>query len=64
MKTFLKDYVELCKEAGRFCKKHWKGAILFNVAVIGAEFAWFKYNSKMLKNLTASSGNKKEEAQQ
>lgn len=41
MKTFLKDYVELCKEAGRFYKKHWKGAILFNAAIIGAEFAWF-----------------------
>lgn len=62
MKQFWKDYGELCKETGRFYKKHWKGVILLNAVVFGAEVAWFKYNSKKMENLIASS-DKKEEAQ-
>lgn len=62
MKQFWKDYGELCKETGRFYKKHWKGAILLNAVIVGAEVAWFKYNSKKMENLIASS-DKKEEAQ-
>ena len=43
MKEFVKDYVELCKDSGRFYKKHWKGVILLNAVVIGAELAWYMY---------------------
>lgn len=62
MKQFWKDYGELCKETGRFYKKHWKGVILLDAVIVGAELAWFKYNSKKMENLIASS-DKKEEAQ-
>ena len=62
MKQFWKDYGELCKETGRFYKKHWKGVILLDAVVVGAEVAWFKYNSKKMENLIANS-DKKEEAQ-
>lgn len=30
MKEFFKDYGELCKETGRFYKKHWFGTIVLN----------------------------------
>lgn len=60
MKQFQKDYGELCKETGLFYKKHWKGVILLNAVIFGAEVAWFKYNSKKMENLIASSDNKEE----
>lgn len=41
MKKFMKDYAELCKDTGRFYKKHWFGLIVMNTAVIGAELAYF-----------------------
>lgn len=41
MRTFVKDYVDLCKESGKFYKKHWKGTVLLNAAIIVGEFAWF-----------------------
>lgn len=47
MKQFWKDYGELCKEAGRFYKKHWKGCVLLNAAIIGAEFMWSKYKKSI-----------------
>lgn len=40
MKEFMKDYVDLCKVTGRFYKKHWKGVVVMNVVVLGAEFAY------------------------
>lgn len=40
MKEFVKDYVDLSKATGRFYKKHWKGLVVMNVVVLGAEFAW------------------------
>lgn len=43
MKEFWKDYGELCKESGRFCKKHWKGCIVLNAVIIGAELAYYQY---------------------
>lgn len=46
MRDFVKDYVELCKEGGKFYKKHWKGVALLNVAIIGAEFVWYKSKIK------------------
>lgn len=46
MREFVKDYVDLCKDSGRFYKKHWKGVILLNAVIIGAEYAWYKYSTK------------------
>lgn len=46
MKQFWKDYGELCKETGRFYKKHWKGVIVLNAVIFGAEVAYFKYQNK------------------
>lgn len=62
MKQFWKDYGKLCKETGRFYKKHWKGCVLLNAVIIGAEVAWFKHQSKQFENLIGKS-NKEEEAQ-
>ena len=50
MKEFVKDYIDLCKESGRFYKKHWKGVILLNAAIIGAEYAWYKYKTDQFIN--------------
>ena len=59
MKTFMKDYAQLCKDTGKFYKKHWKGAILLNAAIVGAEMAWF--NRRRIKNSIESKFNKNEE---
>ena len=40
MKTFVKDYLDLCKESGRFCKKHWLGLIIMYLVIFGAELGW------------------------
>ena len=40
MKDFVKDYVDLCVESGKFYKKHWKGVVLLNTVIISGEFAW------------------------
>lgn len=63
MKDFWKDYRELCKESGRFYKKHWKGCLVLNAAIIGAEFGWFKYKTKQFNNLIRVYPNKEKEAQ-
>ena len=36
MKSFFKDYWELCKESNKQIKKHWKGYLVlcFNVSLI------------------------------
>lgn len=62
MKQFWKDYVELCKETGRFYKKHWKGCIVLNAAIIGAELAWYKYKTKQFE-VYLNSSTEEEEAQ-
>lgn len=41
MKKFFKDYAELCKETGRFYKKHWLGTIVMNLVGSAVVFAWF-----------------------
>ena len=61
MKEFVKDYIDLCKESGRFYKKHWKGAILLNAAIIGAEFAWYKHSAKKLDVCSKDMDSEKEE---
>lgn len=51
MKEFVKDYVELCKDSGKFYKKHWKGLIVLNALIIGGELAWYKYKTKQFDTL-------------
>lgn len=34
MKKFFKDYWELCKQSGRFCKNHWLGLIIWYVVIL------------------------------
>ena len=63
MKGFWKDYWELYKESGRFYKKHWKGCLVLNAAIIGAELAWLKYKTKQFNNLIKIIPNKEEGAQ-
>lgn len=48
MKQFWKDYGELCKESCRFYKKHWKGVVVLNAVLIGAELAYFNYKANQL----------------
>ena len=45
MKEYWKDYAELCKETGRFYKKHWLGVIVMNVVGSAAVLAWFNRES-------------------
>lgn len=42
MKEFWKDYGNLCKDSFGFCKKHWKGVVLLNAAIIGAELVYYQ----------------------
>lgn len=51
MKEFWKDYGELCKETGRFYKKHWKGVIVLNAVIVGAEVAYFAYQNKKFERM-------------
>ena len=59
MREFVNDYIELCKDSGRFYKKHWKGVILMNVVVIGAELLW--YNKDLIKDAIEDKFSKKGE---
>ena len=63
MREFVKDYVDLWKDSARFYKKHWKGVILLNAVVIGAEYAWYKYSVKKLDVYLKDTDSEKEEAQ-
>lgn len=40
-KTFWKEYAEICKMSGKWCKKHWKGYIVLTAAIVGAEYTWW-----------------------
>ena len=46
MREFVKDYIALCKESGKFMKKHWKGVLVLNAAIIGIEVACLAYQQK------------------
>ena len=61
MRTFVKDYVDLCKDSGKFYKKHWKGTILLNAAIVAGEFAWF-YKDQ-IKEIVKEKFHKDEESQ-
>ena len=52
MRNFWKDYAELCKEAGRFYKKHWLGCIVLNAVMIAGQYAWF-YRDDIKDKLTS-----------
>lgn len=62
MKEFVKDYVDLCKESGKFYKKHWKGVILLNVLIIGAEMAYYQYKYDMFDLNFGKKSKEEEEA--
>lgn len=55
MKEFWKDYWELCKETGHFYKKHWKGVVVLNVVVAGAELVYFAYQNKKFERMISGS---------
>lgn len=40
MKTFFEDYWDLCKDAGDFYKKHWKGTLVLNAVIIGGDLIY------------------------
>lgn len=42
MAEFWKDYVKLCKESGEFYKKHWKGVIVLNAVILGANIVYLE----------------------
>ena len=58
MKKFWKDYADLCKESGNFCKKHWLGVIVLNAVIIAGEFAW--WNRDEIKDYVESKIKKEE----
>lgn len=60
MKNFWKDYAHLCKESGKFYKKHLLGVIVMNAVVIGAELAYF--NRGRIKDAIEEKFHKEEEA--
>lgn len=48
MKDFLKDYLKLCKDSGKFYKRHWKGVIILNIVCIVVMFIPYVIEEKML----------------
>lgn len=63
MREFVRDYVDLCKESGKFYKKHWKGLVVLNALIIGEEYAWYKHKTKQFDAYIKGDLNEKEEAQ-
>lgn len=63
MKQFWKDYGELCKKTGGFYKKHWKGVIVLNAAIIAAELVYRQYKYQLFDLDFKKETNKEEEAQ-
>ena len=60
MKDFWKDYSKLCKDSGAFYKKHWKGVLVLNAAIIGVEYAvYFIQKKKSEKELAEFYKNQK-----
>lgn len=48
MRTFVKDYKELCKVTERFYKNHWKGVIVMSLISGAATMAYV--NKDNIKN--------------
>lgn len=38
MKDFFKDYLKICKDCGKFYKRHWKGVIILNIVCFVVTF--------------------------
>ena len=64
MKKFWKDYWELFKASGRFCKDHWKGVILLNAVLIGTELAYYQARYDLFDLDFSKKSEKEEEAQE
>lgn len=46
MKTFWKDYIEMCiKPQNNWIKKHWKGYVLYCIASVVGTFAYLNRKS-------------------
>lgn len=68
MKIFFKDYLEICKDYGKFCNRHWKGIIILNIVCIVVMFIPYVYNkieekmlSKWYEEKVKEMDNEKEE---
>ena len=65
MKDFWKDYGKRCKDSEAFYKKHWKGVLVLNAAIIGVEYAVYFIQKKKSEKRTRRILQKiEEEAQQ
>lgn len=42
MAEFWKDYGKLCKETSEFYKKHWRGVIVLNIVIFGANLVYLE----------------------
>ncbi len=58
MRKFMKDYGKLCKDNGVFYKEHWKGVIVMNAVILGAELAYL--GRHQIKNTLKEKFNKEE----
>lgn len=45
MKSFFRDYANLCNVTWGFYKKHWVGCIITNAVIFGAEMGWLYKDS-------------------
>ena len=50
--NFWRDYWDLCKQSGKWCKKHWKGYIVLCVIVFIIEFGYF-FQDQLKEKFTA-----------
>lgn len=48
MKDFFKDYLKICKDCGKFYKRHWKGVIILNIVCFVVTFIPYVIEEKML----------------
>lgn len=44
MKDYFKDYLKLCKDCGKFYKRHWRGTIVLNIVCIVGMFMPYIFN--------------------
>ena len=55
MKTFFKDYKELCKMERKFYKDHWVGVIAVNVLITTSTLAVTALNNVMIDKINKGS---------
>lgn len=61
MKTFFKDYWDLCKDSGNFYKKHWKGTLMLNAVIIAGEVVYL-YKDRIIDAIKEKLPKKEEES--